>query len=59
MNKMYAKTNHPKYTEIYPVVEILGTIIALKINGLTTDFGIKEIEKFCNQDGTNYRHKFE
>ena len=59
MKKLFAKTNHPKYTGIYPVVEFLGTIVALKVNGTTTDFGIKEIKQFCNEDGTNYCHKFE
>jgi hypothetical protein len=54
---LFAKVNTTNYKGIYQVVEILGSCIALKINGLTTDFNINEIEKFCSADGLNFTFK--
>jgi hypothetical protein len=58
MKKLFAKTNHPKYPGLYEVAEFIGAIVSLNVDGKTTDFRIHEITQWCNEDGTNYYHKF-
>ena len=56
MKNLYVqiKTKSGMFDGIYKVVEICGSIIAVTIEGRTTDFKPHEVVKFCNEDGSNY-----
>lgn len=57
---LYIEVDTTNYKGIFRVKEILGNIVAVDINGTTTDFYInnkKEIVKFCDVNGKNFSFK--
>ena len=53
--KMYAEINTNQHKGIFKVVEIVGGIVAVNINGTTYDCYLKngEIARFTDEKGNN------
>lgn len=57
MKKLFAKISTTNYKGTYEVVEILGRIIACKVDGKTTDFSFDEVVRFCDEEEKNFSFK--
>lgn len=60
MKTMYVRIETKNYSGLYLVKEIIGRIICVDINGVSTDFniGVGEVKGFYNEDGSNYIFRF-
>ena len=58
MVKMYAQVETANYKGIFRVKQICGSIVSLLVDGRTTDFSLKEIKRFCTEDGSNFFKSF-